>query len=111
MKKLVILLIAIALGVMILWSPLSARDYDPTKPLPWIANSKNPSGDDDPFGVDKSVQRIRHDWWLSFLWTIIPIMNNTQSLNEIIDDDATNSPLRNTEADRTAEIPRSHIGH
>jgi hypothetical protein len=45
MKKLVILLIAIALGVMFLWSPLAARDRDPTTPMPWMESGAKPNGD------------------------------------------------------------------
>jgi hypothetical protein len=45
MKKLVILLVAIALGVMFLWSPLSAMERDPTVTLPWMESGAKPNGD------------------------------------------------------------------
>jgi hypothetical protein len=56
MKKLVILLIAIALGVMFLWSPLSARDHDPTKPLPWMESGAKPNGDEGPWSEADSIE-------------------------------------------------------
>jgi hypothetical protein len=49
MKKLVILLMAIALGMMLLWTPLSAMDRDPTAALPWMESGAKPNGDGDPW--------------------------------------------------------------
>jgi hypothetical protein len=84
MKKLVILLITIALGVMFLWSPLSARDRDPTKPVPWMQNYKNPSGDDDPFSVDKTPSFRGVYWWTNISERIFVLLIVNTSPNKIV---------------------------
>jgi hypothetical protein len=108
MKKLVILLIAIALGVMILWSPLSARDYDPTKPLPWIANSKNPSGDDDPFSVDKTPSFTGVYWWTHIGERIFVLLIVNNSPNKIVYGNSSKDVGTYQKSSGREEVPRSN---
>ena len=50
MKRLIVVVVATVFCVSLFCPPLAAMDHDPTKPLPWIANLKNPSGDDVGWG-------------------------------------------------------------
>jgi hypothetical protein len=69
MKRLIALLVATVFCVSLFCPPLAALDRDPTKPVPWMSNSKNPEGDEGGWDVpvEKQNELSILDLWISFL--------------------------------------------
>jgi hypothetical protein len=58
MKKLLALLVAVALGITVLTPPASAISPDPNKPLPWIDPSVHPNGDEGGWNDPHATQAV-----------------------------------------------------